>query len=339
MTTPPTAEPGPALRRVTRAVGHWLDAHAARGSRITVAVSGGADSLALAAATVVEAARQGHPVAAATVDHGLQKGSGRQAADVAAQLRALGYENVTVLPVRVTGGGGPEAAARRARYDALFPLAADGAVLLGHTLDDQAETVLLGLSRGSGPRSIAGMAPFNRPWGRPLLGLRRSDTAAAVAEIGLSPWRDPHNDDPSFTRVRLRHEVLPLLEEVLGGGVAAALARTGEQLQEDADVLDGLAADLARRSLDGAALQLAVLQPAPAALRRRAVRWWLIAAGVSGLTADHLMRVDLLVANPGGVAAVRLARPARCGHRGRRAAAAPRGLTRRPSSGRRRPGN
>jgi tRNA(Ile)-lysidine synthase len=306
VTAPPPAAPGPALRRVTKAVGHWLDAHATRGSRITVAVSGGADSLALAAATVLEAVRQGHPVAAATVDHGLQAGSDRQAARVADQLRGLGYPTVTVLPVRVTGSGGPEAAARRARYDALFPLAGDGAVLLGHTLDDQAETVLLGLSRGSGPRSIAGMAPFSAPWGRPLLGLRRADTEAACAEAGLAPWQDPHNDDPAFTRVRLRHEVLPLLEDVLGGGVAAALARTGQQLQEDADVLDGLGVDLARRALTGAAMRLDELQPAPAALRRRAIRWWLIAAGVSGLTADHLMRVDQLVADPGGVAAVRL---------------------------------
>jgi tRNA(Ile)-lysidine synthase len=304
--TAPQDGPGPALRRVSRAVGRWLDVHARPGGRITVAVSGGADSLALAAATVVEATRQGHPVAAATVDHGLQKGSGRQAADVADQLRTLGYDTVSVLPVMVAGGGGPEAAARRARYDALYPLAADGAVLLGHTLDDQAETVLLGLGRGSGPRSIAGMAPYTAPWGRPLLGLRRADTEAACAEAGLTPWRDPHNDDPAFTRVRLRHEVLPLLEDVLGGGVAAALARTGQQLQEDADVLDGLAADLARAALTGAALRLDVLKPAPAALRRRAVRWWLLAAGVSGLTADHLLRVDQQVTNPGGVAAVRL---------------------------------
>ena len=297
---------GPALRTVTRAVGHWLDAHAARGVRITVAVSGGADSLALAAATVVEATRQGHPVAAATVDHGLQPGSAAQAERVAAQLHDLGFPAVTVLPVRVGGAGGPEAAARRARYDALHPLAGDGAVLLGHTLDDQAETVLLGLGRGSGPRSIAGMARWNPPWGRPLLGLRRADTESACTELDLAWWRDPHNDDPAFTRVRLRHEVLPLLEDVLGGGVAAALARTGAQLQEDADVLDGLAADLARTALSGTTLRLEVLQPAPAALRRRALRWWLLAAGVTGLTADHLRRVDRLVTDPGGTVAVRL---------------------------------
>lgn len=302
----PEQPTGPAVRRIAKAVGHWLDAHATPGSTVTVAVSGGADSLALAVATALEAPRQGHPIAAATVDHGLQKGSGRRAEDVAAQLLALGYPSVSVLPVRVTGGGGLEAAARRARYDALYPLAGTGAVLLGHTLDDQAETVLLGLGRGSGPRSIAGMAAFTAPWGRPLLGLRRTDTEAACAEAGLTPWHDPHNDDPAFTRVRLRHEVLPLLEEVLGGGVAAALARTGAQLQEDADVLDTLATDLARSALTGAALQLDVLQPAPPAVRRRAIRWWLIAAGVSGLTADHLMRVDLLVTNPAGTTAVRL---------------------------------
>ncbi len=287
-------------------MGRWLDQHAARGTTITVACSGGADSLALAVAAESEAVRQGHPIVAATVDHGLQPGSTDRAEATAELLRTIGYPQVRVLTVTVDGRGGMEAAARKARYDALYPVAGDGSILLGHTLDDQAETVLLGLSRGSGPRSIAGMAPYARPYGRPLLGLRRSDTELACAEAGLTPWQDPHNVDPAYTRVRIRHEVLPLLEDVLGGGVAPALARTAGQLQEDAEVLDALGVKLARAALVGPALRLDVLQAEPAALRRRAIRWWLLASGQSGLTSDHLQRVDQMAMRPGGTANVRL---------------------------------
>ena len=104
-------------------------------------------------------------------------------------------------------------------------------MLLAHTLDDQAETVLLGLGRGSGARSIAGMRPYDPPWCRPLLGVRREVTHAACVELGLNVWHDPHNSDRRFTRSRLRSEVLPLMEEVLGGGVAEALARTATALR------------------------------------------------------------------------------------------------------------
>ena len=149
--------------------------------------------------------------------------------------------------VEVGTAGGPEAAARTARYAALEAARGDAPVLLAHTLDDQAETVLLGLGRGSGARSIAGMRPYDPPWYRPLLGVRRSLTHAACAELGLTPWHDPHNADRRFTRVRLRTEVLPLLEDVLGGGVAEALARTATALREDTDALDDLADRRARR--------------------------------------------------------------------------------------------
>ena len=171
----------------------------------------------------------------ATVDHQLQSGSADRAVATARQLADIGYQQVEVLTVEVAGPGGPEAAARQARYTALRHLAEQVgtpdrpcAVLLAHTADDQAETVLLGLARGSGPRSIAGMRPWRPPWGRPLLGVTRASTEATCRSAGLLPWQDPHNDDPAFTRVRLRHEVLPLLDEVLRGGVRAALARTAE---------------------------------------------------------------------------------------------------------------
>ena len=140
----------------------------------------------------------------------------------------------------MSGDGGPEGAARNARYGALEAARGDRPVLLAHTLDDQAETVLLGLGRGSGARSIAGMRPYDPPWCRPLLGVRRDVTHAACVELGLAAWQDPHNADRRFTRTRLRHEVLPLMEEVLGGGVAEALARTATALREDTELIDSL---------------------------------------------------------------------------------------------------
>lgn len=291
---------GPAVKKVSKAVGQWLDHHLKVGKRVTIACSGGADSLALAIAAQIETARQGYPLAAVTVDHQLQSGSAERAQNTAKTLRDIGFDQVDVVTVDVGRSGGPEAAARQARYDALHPTAAGGAILLGHTLDDQAETVLLGLGRGSGPRSIQGMQPYNKPYGRPLLGLRRSDTEAACEEFGVTPWLDPHNNDPAFTRVRLRHEVLPLLEEVLGGGVSQSLARTAAQLREDGEVLDQLATTLlrgciAQGSPTGFAVTVEALAAEPVALRRRVLRLWLKTGGVTGATAEHLTRLDRLL--------------------------------------------
>ncbi|MGW0517996.1 tRNA lysidine(34) synthetase TilS [Crossiella sp. NPDC003009] len=298
------AAPDPAVAAVRTAVRRFLDRHPVTGS-VAVACSGGADSLALAAATVHCGRKRGLAVHGLVVDHQLQPGSAEVAARAADQLRELGAP-ASVLTVEVTGPGGPEAAARRARYAALRAARPDHAlVLLGHTEDDQAETVLLGLGRGSGPRSIAGMAELDPPWGRPLLGLSRTTTAAACAALGLDTWTDPHNLDPAYTRVRLRQEVLPLLEDVLQGGVAAALARTAAQLREDSQALDELAADLLGQARDGDGLAVGALKAAPAALRRRVLRGWLLGAGVSELTDAHLRSVDALVADwrgQGGVA-------------------------------------
>jgi tRNA(Ile)-lysidine synthase len=249
----------PAVADVRRAVRTALaglpEPH--RCAPLLVACSGGGDSVALAAAAV--AVRGPGAVHAAVVDHGLQDGSADVAAAVADLLTGLGAV-ASVHRVEVTGGGGTEAAARRARYAALRAArpGEHSPVLLGHTLDDQAETVLLGLGRGSGARSLCGMRGWDPPWLRPLLGLRRSVTRAACAALGLPVWDDPHNTDPRFTRVRLRHEVLPLLEDVLSGGVAEALARTAAQLREDGDALDEVAAGVLATALDadGAALRL-----------------------------------------------------------------------------------
>lgn len=275
---------------------------------VYVAVSGGADSLALTDAAVQAGQRAGLRVTALVVDHGLQDGSAQVAATAAEQARALGADDARVLAVDVSGPGGPEAAARLARYAALRAAVPtpEALVLLGHTRDDQAETVLLGLGRGSGPRSIAGMRPLDPPWGRPLLDVPRTGTREACRALGVQPWSDPHNADPRFRRVRLRCEVLPLLEDVLGGGVAGALARTATQLREDADVLDALADDLLGRAETGADLDVGVLSPAPAAIRRRVLRRWLLGSGVRELTDAHLRSVDSLIGVWRGQGEVRL---------------------------------
>ena len=282
-----------AIRRLLdTALGQGLLAH----GEIAVGVSGGADSLALAAASAYVAQRLDLRVHGLIVDHGLQTGSAQVAEDAAATLGKLGIDTVHVLPVAVGAEGGPEAAARRSRYAALRAAlpAPDALVLLGHSLDDQAETVLLGLGRGSGPRSISGMRPLDPPWGRPFLGLPRAVTVAACARLGLTPWADPHNVDPRFTRVRLRSEVLPLLEEVLNGGVAAALARTAAQLREDTEALDEWAARVLPEPT-GTELAVNDLVDLPAAIRRRVLRRWLLAASVRELTDAQLRSLDELV--------------------------------------------
>lgn len=281
-------DPG-APARVRAAVQRWLRAHDP-GPRLCVALSGGADSLALTAAAVAAHDR----VTALVVDHRLQDGSDRVAAQAAAAAESLGAA-AQVLPVTVGAGGGMEAAARTARYAALDRARGGAPVLLGHTLDDQAETVLLGLARGSGARSLRAMAPWRPPWGRPLLGVRRADTVASCAALDLVPHQDPHNTDPAFTRVRLRTEVLPLLEQVLGGGVAPALARTAAQLAEDDDALTARAAELRARAETDEGLAAAVLAEEPAAVRRRVLRDWLTDAGATGLTDARLRSIDALI--------------------------------------------
>jgi tRNA(Ile)-lysidine synthase len=289
-----------AVAALAQALTAFTGEFAVADERWCVALSGGPDSLALTA--VAAAAR---PTVALIVDHRLQADSGRVAATAREQALALGCVGAQVLSVDVGTDGGPEAAARAARYHAL-DAARDGTrVLLAHTLDDQAETVLLGLSRGSGPRSIAGMRPSDPPWYRPLLGVRRTVTRAACAELGLTPWLDPHNTDPRFLRTRLRTEVLPLLEEVLHGGVAEALARTAIALREDNDTLDTLATDALAVAGRGGGLDTDRLVTLPAALRRRVIRGWLLAGGAKGLTDEQIRRVDALVTawrGQGGVA-------------------------------------
>jgi tRNA(Ile)-lysidine synthase len=247
---------------------------------VLVALSGGPDSLALAAATAFEAPRAGIRAGAVIVDHGLQRGSDAVAARAAEQARALGLDPVRVIRVEVGSEGGPEAAARDARYAALHAEAeASGAraVLLGHTLDDQAETVLLGLGRGSGAASLMGMAREAGLLRRPLLGIRRETTRQACRDEGLEPWDDPHNVDAAFARVRVRERVLPLLESELGPGVAEALARTAELLRQDdeafARMVEEVAEDICEPAEAGIAVSVAALAANPAAVRQRVIRF------------------------------------------------------------------
>ena len=262
---------------------------------VAAAVSGGADSLALAAALAFE--RPGS--LALVVDHGLQVGSAEVAARAAALCRDLGLEPHVLTAAPGGGGGGPEGAARATRYAALDAAVGElglTAVLLGHTLDDQAETVLLGLARGAGARALAGMA-HRPPYRRPLLGVERATTHAACAEMGIVPWQDPHNDAPAYARVRVRTRVLPVLEAELGPGIAAALARSAAQLREDADALDALTPDTD---------DVAELAALPAALRTRALKRWAERQCGSAVTSAHVDALRALVEDWRGQGAVAL---------------------------------
>jgi tRNA(Ile)-lysidine synthase len=224
------------------------DAGIKAGQRVLVACSGGADSLALAAAAVFEATRSAIEVGAIIIDHGIQKETAQVASTTQETLLKLGLNPVEIIRVKIAAGGSVEAAARNARYEALEAAATKlgaCAVLLGHTMDDQAETVLLGLARGAGARSLSGMASIRDSAGtrflRPLLGIRRITTQSFCEDSGLEAWHDPHNDSAKFSRVRVRKNVIPVIENELGPGMVEALARTAEQLREDADYLDALA--------------------------------------------------------------------------------------------------
>ncbi|KAA9089444.1 tRNA lysidine(34) synthetase TilS [Microbacterium radiodurans] len=296
----------PAIAEIRRAVRAALSSLTA-GSTVLVALSGGADSLALAAATAFEAPKLGLRAASVTVDHGLQSGSDAAALAAARAAAALGLDPL-VVRVEVGTEGGPEAAAREARRRALRDAARGAgaaAVLLGHTLDDQAETVLLGLARGAGATSLGGMAADRADdetgvrWLRPLLAVRRATTAAACGAAGLTPWRDPHNSDDRFRRVRVRERVLPVLETELGPGIAEALARTAEQLREDAQAFDDMIAetieDIVEPAEAGIAVSVAALAANPPALRHRIIRHVVQSEFHESLTRAQTLEVARLV--------------------------------------------
>ena len=287
-----------AVRRPVRTLLETLDP----GATVVVACSGGADSTALLAATVFEGHKRGLRVVGATVDHGLQPGSDEVAATVVARMAALGADETLTARVTVENGRtGPEDAARRARYAVLEQVAqhtAAAVVLLGHTRDDQAETVLLGLARGGGGRSLAGMRPAFDRFARPLLEVSRDDTRTACLVEGHEVWEDPHNTDEGYTRVRVRRRVLPVLTEALGPGVVPNLARTAASLREDMEYLDERAGkELARVRVGKDTLMAPSVAALAPALRRRVLRRAAVAAGAldAELFREHVLAVDALV--------------------------------------------
>jgi len=307
-----------ALLELRNAVRPFLE-NLTAGDCALVAVSGGADSLALALALIKEAPELAITLIAVTVDHQLQSGSNEQAKQVQTQLKVMGYQEVIIEKVSVVEKSGLEADARTARYTALDSIAhAYGAtqIFLGHTRDDQAETVLLGLARGSGTRSLSGMAIINGKYARPFLQLTRVQTVAACQEADLQPWSDPHNVNEKFSRVRVRNKVMPVMEEEIGPGIAAALARSAAILRDDADALDEMARAVISR-VDLSDLDCAALAELPRAIRSRILRAAIYAAGApsGSLSADHLAAVEALVTSwrgqgevslPGGVKVARI---------------------------------
>ena len=264
------------------------------GDQIVVGVSGGADSIALLKAAVHVGKERDLLVGAVIINHQIQDNAFDVAQKAAELSRVLGAQTVEVISVSVAtgkGSGGLEAAARDARRSAFEAYAAAHdvkAVLLGHTQDDQAETVILGLARGSGARSLSGMQTIDGLYRRPFLWLSRDVVRATVANLEI--YDDPHNEDSHFARVRVRHEVLPVLERELGKGIIGSLARTADMLHDDADALDAFAKDAMTDDIDD-------LQFLDRAVRTRVLRMLALQAGAlaNDLTRDHVLAIDQLI--------------------------------------------
>lgn len=294
--TPPIADVRRAVRETLR------DHQAVAGDLILVACSGGPDSLALAAALAFEGPRAGWKIASITVDHQMQAGSAEVAQQTVSKLQALGYESATVATVQVGKAGGPEAAAREARYLEIenhARLLNAKFVLLGHTLDDQAETVLLGLARGSGARSLNGMAVRNGIYLRPLLRISRETVQKFCEDSGLQPWLDPMNHDLAYTRVRVRNVILPMLENELGPGISLALTRTADSLREDDEVLSQLAdaafSEVARLQATQIIFSVPRFKDLPIAIRHRVFALALQKLAAPEFARVHILAVDALV--------------------------------------------
>ena len=291
----------PAQGLIRLAVRTSLTSNTKPGQKLLIAVSGGADSLALAAACEFEAKKLGLKIAAAVIDHSLQKGSDKVAAQTAKTLAALGFEEVVVKKITVGKAGGPEAAARTARYTALETLrqkTKSHFIVLGHTSSDQAETVLLGLVRGSGSKSLSGMSEKTGFLLRPLLGVERATTEAFCKDSGIKYWSDPQNQDKKFLRVMIRKLVLPFLEKQLGGSVAASLVRTSDQLREDNTYLESQSdksfKKYAKVSGSGISFDAKALEKLPAAILNRVIKKSLDSFG-SESSRTHVLAVSDLV--------------------------------------------
>jgi tRNA(Ile)-lysidine synthase len=297
-----------AVPTVRNAVRTWLDKYEA-GDTVLVAVSGGADSLALSHALSIEAKECVITVIGVTVDHQLQENSGAQAEKVKEQLKDFGLSCI-IKKVKVEIKDGLEASARKARYEALQETAQEHnavAVFLGHTRDDQAETVLLGLARGSGTRSLSGMAHHKGLYVRPLLEVTRVQNEQYCKELKLEFWNDPHNENPDFSRVRVRTIALPALEMSIGPGITEALARSAHLLRDDADALENWA-KREEDELDLSDLDCSHLETLPRAIRTRVIRAAIYAAGAPAgmVTMEHVGGVEALISAWSGQGALNL---------------------------------
>ena len=255
--------------------------------------------MALALALFLEANQS--KVIPVVVDHGLQEGSAQITSQTISKLKAIGYTQVESAVAQVKITDGLEASARRARYQ-IFNQFIDTYrpkyFLLAHTLNDQAESVLLGLARGSGARSLSGMAAENNIYVRPLLKISRHTTVAACREGGIEIWSDPHNDDLRFARARTRKNVLPNLEENLGPGITEALVRSADLLRDDADALDSFALEYFAQT-DPFNLSVNELERLPKAIRTRVLRLAIYKAGspTGSLSAEHINGAEALISD------------------------------------------
>lgn len=283
---------------------------------VLAAVSGGGDSLALAAALAFEAPRLNLRAGAVIIDHGLQDQSQQVAKTAGDTATTLGLEPVVIRKVTVSvAGQGLEAAAREARYaeiDSVRKETAASWVLLGHNLEDQAESVLLGLTRGSGLRSIAGMQPVDpdRRLLRPFLEISRASLRQACQDQGLSFWDDPHNQDPRFTRVKIRN-LLASLEAELGPGVSQALFRTAAVASEAEEFLSESAAALAQSAKQSGSARsvsylVSALAAAPVALRNKALVLIAHQVGAKDVSRSQVLAVAELISNWHGQKMVQL---------------------------------
>jgi tRNA(Ile)-lysidine synthase len=294
----------PAIADVRSAVSEVLEnLNLSAGDTILVAVSGGADSVALASAMAFEGSKRKFKVAAAIIDHNLQPRSDLVAANTAEVCETLGINPVLVSSIFITQKlSGPEAAARSARYLELEKIREQlGAkyIFLGHNLGDQAETVLLGLVRGSGLSAISGMQQIdeNRKLVRPLLGLTRAELRQSVIDQGLDIWDDPQNADEDFTRVKVRR-ILRELETQLAPGISEALVRTASLAQEAAGFMNLEAQKLlAAACIAPGAYSIAILEQAHVGLRRKALHLIIQKQGAKSPTRFQVLEVDSLITN------------------------------------------
>jgi len=275
------------------------------GDYVLVGCSGGADSLALAWTTLVVGKRLELKTGVIIVDHQLFPESNSVALNAKKQCEDLGIEEVIIKKVNVEQTHeGLEAAARIARYEAFENVLQETnaqVILLAHTQDDQAETVLMRLTRGSGAKSLSGMAQVSGKYLRPFLHLRKKLVHDSLDLIGLKAWQDPANTDHQFLRVKVRHELMPKIVEVLGESAISSLDKTSQLLRLDNQALEELAQQFfeSQKDVKTNGLEISELEKLPEAIRTRVLRICAIASGVhpGPFSFEHIEAIDALVKN------------------------------------------